>query len=106
MSVPTLQERFIGRLAGELLHSRCTQDIRRIWGAAATASDDILCSCRSASGLRFVTACTHVASVYAYVRGLTQRVCACSGVHDPVRWDAGQEACSQAEAAFCAVNGL
>jgi hypothetical protein len=47
-----------------LLDSRCTQEIRRIWGAACTASDDILCICCAASQLHFVTVCMHVTSVY------------------------------------------
>jgi hypothetical protein len=95
-----LQERFIGRLSEMLLDTRVTQEIRRIWGMRCLwlliwlCLSGVLCSIDSDA----------LCAVCMYV--LMLPVPACSGLHDPVRCNAGQEACSQAEAAFCAVDGL
>ncbi len=67
----TLQERFIGRLSEMLLDSRCTQEIRRIWGAASTAYDDILCNPCAARRLQLRDHVHAYALVHLYVSALT-----------------------------------
>lgn len=93
----------MGRLSEMLLDARCTQEIRRIWGAWLLCRL-LRCMCCVAFGAALHIA--HDAAAWPHCTEVTCDVLLCSWLHEPVRRHARQEAGGQAEAALCAVRGF